>query len=154
MGFFDDIPTEETDKQYEAIPSGVYTVLITNVKTEGNELTVETTISDGEWKGRKAWKNFNFDESNQYLNIQKGILKKDMEALGETVEGVSLKDTVNKLIGYMKDQTPIEAYMKSKEASNGKVYTNCYFNGIFAGEIKVPKSAEFDKNEEVPSVFD
>lgn len=153
MSFFDDITTDDSVKTYEPIPDGTYDVVLTKVENEGNTLTVETTIASGGWEGRKAWKNFNFDESNQYLGIQKGILKKDMEAIGETMEGRSLGDAVRKLKELRDSEQLIEAYMKSKEASNGKVYTNCYFNAL-SSQVAVPKSMEFDKDEKIPSVFD
>lgn len=145
MGFFDsfgqdyvasmenaiDAAEVRTGGRYEQLPDGKYQMFVKSLAVkESNQLggypnfLLQLTVLDGEYAGRSAYKRYALEPEAKSM----GFLKSDLYLLG--VEFKSLYDLENEaLMTKLLDQI-VEVTVKSKPASNGKVYPNYYLNRV------------------------
>ena len=111
---------------YGLIEKGTYEAEITDVQLDLNKeparLTLEYTITQEPYVGRKGWSNYNLEGRGI------GFLKKDMNTLGLDYSDITSPEDIMELVANSIGQQVV-VYVGQKEWQ-GKMYNNFYLNEL------------------------
>jgi len=167
LDYLEDGLTESNDKkEFEALPVGTYRAeiveAILDLSGDVPIMTNEYVVTFGEYKGRKLWQRYYFNdiekpEHRQYFAkalSTLGVYKLLKDASPDTHLDAAhyVHQFAMKLHGRQ-----CEVYCSQKEY-NGKIYNNTYLNRIdkqlfeknSAGITNYAKPVDIDENEEIP----
>lgn len=155
-----DATGEEKLGNYEPLPYGWYNLNITKSELKDNStktgkfISLEFTVLDGEYKGRKVWSNLNIKNPNQ---VTVEIARKTLASICEACNKLQIQDT-QELHGI-----PFQALLKIKQGSGDYPPSNSPISFKQYGEkvsnpnqgkktdpsktVQKPKKAETKKRE-------